>query len=49
MFICIFRLKLFTGLNPIKFIKNFFGYGFCFSTATSNATIPLSIDTLAKK
>ncbi len=25
------------------------GYGFAFSTATSNATIPLSIDTLSKK
>lgn len=43
-------LKLFTGLNPIKFIKNFFPVmTFAFSTATSNATIPLSIDTLAKK
>lgn len=43
-------LKLFTGLNPIKFIKNFFPVmTFAFSTATSNATIPLSIDTLARK
>ena len=43
-------LKLFTGLNPIKFIKNFFPVmAFAFSTATSNATIPMSIDTLAKK
>ena len=43
-------LKVFTGLNPIKFIKNFFPVmAFAFSTATSNATIPLSIDTLAKK
>lgn len=43
-------LKLFAGLNPIKFIKNFFPVmAFAFSTATSNATIPLSIDTLAKK
>ncbi len=43
-------LKLFTGLNPIIFIKNFFPVmAFAFSTATSNATIPLSIDTLAKK
>lgn len=43
-------LKLFTGLNPIKFIKKFFPVmGFAFSTATSNATIPLSIDTLEKK
>ena len=43
-------LKLFTGLNPIKFIKKFFPVmAFAFSTATSNATIPLSIDTLYKK
>ena len=35
-------LKVFTGLNPIKFIKNFFPVmAFAFSTATSNATIPL--------
>ena len=41
---------MFTGLNPFKFIKNFFPVmAFAFSTATSNATIPLSIDTLAKK
>ncbi len=43
-------LKIFAGLNPIKFIKNFFPVmAFAFSTATSNATIPMSIDTLAKK
>ena len=43
-------LKLFTGLNPVKFIKKFFPVmAFAFSTATSNATIPLSIDTLSKK
>ena len=43
-------LKIFTGLNPFKFIKNFFPVmAFAFSTATSNATIPMSIDTLAKK
>lgn len=43
-------LKVFTGLNPFKFIKNFFPVmAFAFPTATSNATIPLSIDTLAKK
>ena len=42
--------KIFTGLNPFKFIKNFFPVmAFAFSTATSNATIPMSIDTLAKK
>lgn len=43
-------LKGFTGLNPFKFIKKFFPVmAFAFSTATSNATIPLSIDTLDKK
>lgn len=43
-------LKIFTGLNPIIFIKNFFPVmAFAFSTATSNATIPMSIDTLAEK
>lgn len=43
-------LSGFTKLNPVKFIKKFFPVmGFAFSTATSNATIPLSIDTLYKK
>lgn len=43
-------LKIFTGLNPVRFIKKFFPVmAFAFSTATSNATIPLSIDTLHKK
>ncbi|NCB93700.1 MAG: dicarboxylate/amino acid:cation symporter [Clostridia bacterium] len=43
-------LKIFSGLNPIIFIKNFFPVmAFAFSTATSNATIPMSIDTLATK
>ena len=43
-------LKLFTGLNPFKFIKKFLPVmAFAFSTATSNATIPLSIETLSKK
>lgn len=43
-------LKIFTGLNPIKFVKKFIPVmGFAFTTATSNATIPLSIDTLEKK
>lgn len=43
-------LKVFTGLNPVIFIRNFFPVmAFAFSTATSNATIPMSIDTLAKK
>ncbi len=43
-------LKIFTGLNPVKFINKFFPVmTFAFSTATSNATIPLSIDTLDEK
>lgn len=43
-------LKGFTGLNPAKFLKKFLPVmGFAFSTATSNATIPMSIDTLHKK
>ena len=43
-------LFVFTRLNPFKFIKKFLpGMGFAFSTATSNATIPMSIDTLSKK
>ena len=38
------------GVNPIRFIKKFFPVmAFAFSTATSNATIPLSIDTLTEK
>lgn len=43
-------LKVFTGLNPFIFVKKFFTVmAFAFSTATSNATIPLSIETLDKK
>ena len=43
-------LFVFTRLNPIKFVKKFLPVmGFAFSTATSNATIPMSIDTLNKK
>ena len=43
-------LKVFTGLSPIKFLKKFAPVmAFAFSTATSNATIPLSIDTLHRK
>ncbi len=43
-------LKVFTRLSPVKFIKKFAPVmGFAFSTATSNATIPLSISTLHKK
>ncbi len=43
-------LFIFTRLNPFKFIKKFFPVmAFAFSTATSNATIPLSIETLEEK
>lgn len=43
-------LFIFTRLNPVKFIKKFAPVmGFAFSTATSNATIPMSIDTLHRK
>lgn len=49
---CVYQilLFLFTKLNPLQFIKKFAPVmGFAFSTATSNAAIPLSIDTLDKK
>lgn len=43
-------LKGFTKLNPIIFIKKFFPVmGFAFSTASSNATIPYSIETLEEQ
>ncbi len=43
-------LKLLTGLNPLTFLRKFIPVmQFAFSTATSNATIPLSIGTLARK
>lgn len=43
-------LFIFTRLNPIRFLKKFFPVmAFAFSTATSNATIPLSIETLDEK
>lgn len=43
-------LFLFTKLNPIQFIKKFFPVMmFAFSTSTSNAAIPLSIETLDEK
>lgn len=43
-------LFVFTRLNPMKFLKKFFPVmTFAFTTATSNSTIPLSIDTLDKK
>jgi len=43
-------LKTTTGLSPVVFIKKFFPVmAFAFSTATSNSTIPLSIETLSDK
>lgn len=43
-------LFAFTRLNPLKFIKKFFPVmQFAFSTSTSNATIPMSIETLDEK
>ncbi len=43
-------LFVFTRLNPIRFIRKFFPVMmFAFTTATSNTTIPMSIDTLEKK
>lgn len=43
-------LLLLTGLNPIKFLRKFFPVmAFAFSTSTSNATIPMNIDTLEEK
>jgi Na+/H+-dicarboxylate symporter len=43
-------LFLFTRLNPARFIKKFFPVmAFAFSTSTSNATIPLNIETLDEK
>ena len=43
-------LALLTRLNPLRFLKKFAPVmGFAFSTATSNATIPMNIDTLEEK
>lgn len=43
-------LIVFTRLNPLTFLKKFFPVmAFAFSTSTSNATIPMNIDTLADK
>lgn len=43
-------LMVFARLNPFRFLKKFFPVmGFAFSTSTSNATIPMNIDTLAEK
>lgn len=43
-------LMIFTRLNPVKFLKKFFPVmAFAFSTSTSNATIPMNIDTLEER
>lgn len=43
-------LFVFARVNPITFLKKFFPVmAFAFSTATSNATIPLNIETLTKR
>ena len=43
-------LLIFTRMNPFRFLKKFFPVmAFAFSTSTSNATIPLNIDTLEEK
>lgn len=49
-FVYMLLLFLFTRLNPFKFLKKFFPVmAFAFSTSTSNATIPMNIDTLEEK
>ncbi|MEI6895658.1 MAG: dicarboxylate/amino acid:cation symporter [Colwellia sp.] len=43
-------LKLFTGLNPLMFLKKMRTTAiFAFSTASSNATIPVTLETVTKK
>ena len=43
-------LLAFTRLNPLTFVRKFFPVmAFAFSTATSNATIPMNIDTLERR
>lgn len=43
-------LKLFTGLNPLRFLKKMRSAAiFAFSTASSNATIPVTLETATKK
>lgn len=45
-----FLLYFFTKLNPMKFVKKYIPVmQFAFSTSSSNATIPLSIETLTDK
>ncbi|MDQ8205409.1 dicarboxylate/amino acid:cation symporter [Pelagicoccus sp. SDUM812003] len=43
-------LKLLSGLSPIRFLKNFYKVQiFAFSTASSNATLPVTLETAEKK
>jgi len=43
-------LKLFSGLNPIQFFKNFRNViAFAFSTSSSNATIPVTLEEAENK
>ncbi|MDQ8185217.1 dicarboxylate/amino acid:cation symporter [Pelagicoccus sp. SDUM812002] len=43
-------LKVMSGLNPIQFLKNFYKVQiFAFSTASSNATLPVTLETAEKK
>lgn len=43
-------LKLFSNISPLFFIRNFFPVmAFAFSTSSSNAAIPMSIDILEEK
>lgn len=43
-------LRSLGGINPFRFLRKFFPVmEFAFTTATSNATIPLNIGTLARK
>ncbi|MBC2605520.1 dicarboxylate/amino acid:cation symporter [Pelagicoccus albus] len=43
-------LKLLSGLSPIQFLKNFYKVQiFAFSTASSNATLPITLETMEKK
>lgn len=43
-------LKALSGLNPIQFMKNFYKVQiFAFSTASSNATLPVTLESVEKK
>lgn len=43
-------LKLLSGLSPVQFLKNFYKVQiFAFSTASSNATLPVTLETVEKK